>query len=67
MEFLYDDVRNARFMLHSEKRLQGGRPVFVLQLINTRTNTVDKEQTLRSWQEYSSWYQQMVVLLRSAP
>lgn len=67
MEFLYDDVRNARFGLHSEKRAEGGRNVFVLQLVNFQTNTIDKEKTFYNWQEYSNWYQQMHMMLQHAP
>ncbi|WP_315834087.1 hypothetical protein [Bradyrhizobium prioriisuperbiae] len=67
MEFLYDNVRNARFGLHSAKRSEGGRSVFVLQLVNLQTNAIDKEKIFHSWQEYSNWYQQMHMMLQNAP
>ena len=67
MEFLYDDVRNARFGLHSERRNEGGRSLYVLQLVNMRTNQVDQEKTFHSWREYSNWYQQMYLMLQNSP
>jgi hypothetical protein len=67
MDFLYDDVRNLSFGLHSEKRTENGRIVYVLQLVNMRTGRVDKEQRFFNWNDYSRWYQSTLVMLQSAP
>jgi hypothetical protein len=67
MDFLYEDVRNARFALHSEKRSQAGQIVYVLQLLNAQTGAVAQEKLFYNWQEYSNWYRQMHLMLQFGP
>jgi hypothetical protein len=67
MEILYEDIRNSRFGLHSERRDEGGRSLFVLQLVNMQTNQIDKEKTFYNWQEYSNWYHQTYFMLQNSP
>lgn len=67
MEFLYDNIRNTRHGIRSEKRQQGSSTVFVLQLVDMQTNGVIQEKTFYNWNQYSQWYQQMMVMLQAVP
>ena len=67
MNFLYDNVRNTRHGLRSEKRQYGASTAYVLQLVNMQTNGVIQEKVFYNWNEYSQWYQQMLMMLQSAP
>jgi hypothetical protein len=67
MDFLYDNVRNRRHGLRSEKRQYGGSAAYILQLVDMQTNGVIQEKVFYNWSEYSQWYQQMVLMLQSAP
>jgi len=66
MNFLYDNVRNARHGLHSEKRQDGASTVYVLALVDLRNNTVVKEETFRDWNQYSQRYQTALLMLQMA-
>ncbi len=67
MDTIYEDVRNSSFCLHSDKRLEKDREVFVLQLINVRTGEVDREKRFSVWDDYSKFYQNSVLALQAAP
>jgi hypothetical protein len=67
MDFLYDNVRNERHGLSSERLMENGRPVYVLRLVNLQLNRVDQEKKFYAWDQYSSFYQKMLVMLQNAP
>jgi hypothetical protein len=67
MQFLYDNVRNTRHGIRSEKRQHGASTVFVLALVDMRNNAVLRETTFHDWNQYSQHYQQMLMMLQSVP
>ena len=67
MDFLYDNIRNERHGLWSERHVEAGRPVYVLKLVNLQLKRVEQERKFHNWQDYSTWYQQMQLVLQNAP
>jgi hypothetical protein len=65
--FLYDNVRNNRHGLWSEKRQSGASAVYVLKLVDLQNNVVVQEKTFHDWNKYSQFYQQMLMMIQSAP
>lgn len=63
MNFLYEDVYNNRYLVHSERRGQ----YYVLQLINRYTGAVTKEQQFADWNSYSRQYDMLRTMLPVMP
>ena len=62
---VYENIRNARFGLHSEEAVVGGKPQWTVTVWDFIYKRIHQQKTCYSWQEYSNLYNQTRLYLET--
>jgi hypothetical protein len=64
---VYENIRNARFGLHSEEAVVDGRAQWTVTIWDFTYKRIHQQKICHSWQEYSDLYNQTRVMLEASP